>query len=327
MSLEANLEQTEAQGSASAEGNPAQAAASVEANISAPSAGDASAPAQAPAPWTPDFKFKVMDQEHEIEEMYRPLIKDEDTLKKIRRLHEQALGVPHLEASRDEFKNKYTAAAPRLQEYEVVEKNMNRLSHFVKQRDFHSFFDALKIPKTEILNWVKQELTFADLPQEVQNQIMQARQVSAQAYDAQSELQRIQAEQQEQARSQMLQTIDTSIATEAGDVAKAFNERVQDPLAFRNAVITRGSQIMDQTGQKLPVSEVIKIVTQDLTRLMGYQPAAQTPGGPPNVIPPKGAQAGQAPPVIPNLQGSGASPVQKGIKSMKDLLARQKEVS
>jgi hypothetical protein len=300
--------------------------APVDGTPSAPTDGapapDAGAPAlnadgtPATPAWTPDFKFKVMDKEHEIDPIFRPIIKDEETLKKVRRMQEQVLGLPHLEASRDEFKTKYQTALPRLQEYEVVEKRLGKLSHLVQNKDFGTFFDMLKIPRAEVLRWVKQELDADQLPPEVRQEMERARQLNIQKWDAEQELNHYRSQEQQNAYNQAMMQVDQVIMHSAGDVATQFNTRMNEPLAFRNAVINKGAAIQQATGQKPPLDQVINMVKADLARVMGIveggAPAAQpTPGAP--------AQAQAKPPVIPAVKGGSASPVKTGPKSIADL--------
>jgi hypothetical protein len=273
--------------------------------------------------WTPDFKFKVMDKEYEIDPMFRPIIKDEDTLKKIRRMQEQVLGLPHLEASRDEFKNKYQQVAPRLQEYETVERKLGKLSHFVSQRDFGSFFDELKIPRGEVLKWVKHELDMEALPSNVREQMERARQLTAKQWDAEQELEHYRQQEAMTQQEQIHQQVDGAIQHLAGNIAEQFNSRMNSPEAFRHAVFNKGAAIQQQTGQKMPLQEVIGLVKQDLARVMGIteQTAAAHVQGQP-------AQDGQVqnpapakdkPPVIPAIKAGAASPVRTPPKTIADL--------
>lgn len=279
---------------------------------------------QAAPAWTPNFKFKVMDKEYEIDPIFHPVIKDEETLKKVRRMQEQVLGLPHLEASRDEFKNKYQTALPRLQEYEVVEKRLGKLSHLVQNKDFGTFFDMLKIPRAEVLHWVKQELDADQLPPHVRQEMERARQLANQSYDAEQELSLYRQQQAEQQHAQAMMQVDHTIAQMASDVATQFNTRMNEPLAFRNAVINKGAAIQQATGQKLPLDQIIGMVKQDLARVMGI-----VEGGAPVAQPAPAAQAtAQAkPPVIPAVKGGAASLVKTGPKSIADLkkLAAQME--
>jgi hypothetical protein len=279
----------------------------------------ASTPVEPAAPaWVPDFKFKVMDKEHEIDPLFHSVIKDEDTLKKVKRLHEQAMGIPHLEQSRDEFKNKFLTTQPRLDEYSRVESRLNKLSHFVEQKDFGSFFNEIKVPKKEIFAWVKREIDLLDAPPETRAQYEQAQVQNSRMYELQQENENFRQQQAsfEQQRSE--QMLDQSITQMAGAEANFYNERMGNPAAFRDYVISRGQQIQTMTGQRVPISQVLEQVRQEFQKL-GVMPQATTPSAQPAY--PQIVPANQKP-AIPVIKAGGASPVSTPIKSMKDLKER-----
>lgn len=288
-----------------------------------PAAPNPADPSVVPPAFQPDFKFKVMDETHEIPEKFRSIVKTEEDLKEVRRVFEQAYGLKHLEASRDEFKNKYSSAEPRLNEYAQVEQRLTKLSHFVQQNDFSSFFNELKIPEKTIFQWVKSRLDEMALAPEVRAQIEQNRQNAARAYDQEQELSMLRAQQAQMQQQQQMQMIDQTIVSTAGDVANEFNTRMGTPDAFRNAVINKGFAIQQSTGQSLPVSQVIELVKQDLARVMGITGSAGNPAAPaaPGAPQPPGqpAPAGNPPPVIPAVKAGGGSPVAQSPRSIEDL--------
>src|SRR5688572_23823320 len=71
---------------------------STEVAVNAAQTGDLAAQTQQ---YTPNFKFKVLDKEHEIEERFRKLIKDADSEKMIRELHEKSFGIEAIKSQRD----------------------------------------------------------------------------------------------------------------------------------------------------------------------------------------------------------------------------------
>ena len=297
-----------------------KASAQMEKPVTTPKVEAVAAPVAVPT-WTPDFKFKVMDKEHEIDPLFHSVIKDEETLKKVKRLHEQALGIPHLEQSRDEFKNKFTSAQPRLDEYSRVEGRLNKLSHFVEQKDFSSFFNEIKVPKQEIFAWVKREIDMMDAPPAVKAQYEQSQVQNQRLYDLQQENENFRMQQQEIEQQKAEQMLEQSINQMAGAEAQFYNERMQNPTAFRDYLIARGQQIQTMTGQKVPLSQVIDQVKLEFQRLgVIPQQAQQQPMAPqgmaPQVIP------AQPKPTIPVIKAGGASPVSTPVKSMKDLKER-----
>lgn len=292
------------------------AAPSTPAQETTPAQADGSQTAQ--MPWQPDFKVKVKDQEIEIDEFLRPALTNEEQLKKAKRLYEQAHGLPEVSKARDEWKQKFESVQPKVQEYQQVQQNLDRLSYFVQNKDFDSFFEAIKVPTAEVYNWVKAKIEQQGLPPQVQQQLEQARVAQQKAYDYSRQLEDFQSQSQAQQQEQQYKVLNDSIAATAGDVAKQFNDRIGSQDAFQNAVINKGIAIQKATGQLAPVSEVIAMVSADLQRVMGIQPTqvqAQVPAAPQAAAP---MQAGQKP-VIPAMKAGSASPTAQSPRSIADL--------
>lgn len=271
----------------------------------------------APAPeWKPDFKFKVMDKEHEIDPLFHSVIKDEETLKKVKRLHEQALGIPHLEQSREEFKAKYNQIMPKVQEYETVAKSLDRLSYFVQNKDFGSFFDQLRIPKEEVFKWVRQEVEMSEASPQAKADREAALALSRQKFDLENELNYYREQNMLTQRQQQLATIDNTIKEAAGELANEYNTRMSDPMAFMNYVVRKGAEIQQTTGQSMPPQAVIELVAKEISQLMGFNPNQSQQGTVQNQVVPAAAQK---PPVIPVVKAGGASPIKQAPKSIDDL--------
>jgi hypothetical protein len=268
----------------------------------------------APA-WTPDFKLKVMDKEFEIDEFYRPLVKDEDTLKRVKRMQEQILGLPHIEAAREEFKSKYNQVLPRVKEYEVVESKLNRLSAYLQKNDFDSFFSDLQIPQEMVHKWLQQKQSEQSLDPQVRQRLEEARLQERKAYDLSQEVERYRQQEQQAVLQQSYMQVDQAIQSLAPDISVQFNDRMQNPDAFKNAVINKGVAIQQQyinagRSAKPQLYEVIESVKQVLARVMGIHEAPLSP-----------AQSGKPAevPVIPIIKSGSASPIKTGPKSIADL--------
>lgn len=273
---------------------------------------------QVPPPWQPDFKFKAAGKEHEIPELYRGLIKDEKTLEEVRRLHEKAYGVDSLVQSRDSLKKHISELQPVLQEYDTVTKNFEKLSFFVQNGDFDSFFKSLQIPENRIYDWVRQKIELMDAPPEVRQQYERNRQLTQAQWEKEQELERYRSQAQEFEQHQALNTIAGAVEQLAGDVAQAYDSKLGEG-AFLDYVINKGVQISQAMGGKEPPLEaVIGLVKEEMSRLgltsgtpTAPQMQGQAPLGTPN--------APKQKPTIPVVPAGGQSPVKQKIKTMDDL--------
>ena len=193
-------------------------------------AGDSATPA-----WTPNFKFKVKDKELEFDDTLKGLIKDKGLETKIRELHEKAYGLEDVKAGRDPLK---TQLAEKSTQYDAVATSLKTLGTLVQRKDYGSFFDALKIPKQEIINYAIQELKYAELPAEQKAVIDQQRQQQAQLFQVENQNQTYQQQLSELTVKQTNFEMDQAIASpEVKAAADAFDARVGKPGAFKLEMI------------------------------------------------------------------------------------------
>jgi uncharacterized protein (UPF0128 family) len=259
--------------------------------------------------WQPDFKFKAAGAEHEIDEMFKPLAKDQEALDKIKRMHEKAYGLESLEQNRNTLKQKIAELSPKVQEYETVSKNFAKLSHFVQNGDYDSFFSELRIPEKNIVAWIQKKIELAQNPT-LKAQYEDNRRLTASQWDKQQELDRYKSTAEEYERIQAQQYISSEVQKQAGDMAKLYDEKMGAPNAFMDAVINKGVQITQAMGKEPDLATVINMVTSDLQKL-GFGAGSQAPAANTQVQQPK--------PTIPVVKAGGQSPVKQPVRSMEDL--------
>ena len=211
--------------SAPATTEPAAAAPATSATTASGGSPDTAAPA-APA-WTPDWKFKAGKAEHEIPEMYRSLAKDQKTLDEVKRLHEKAYGVDALVQSRDSLKKQISDLQPRLNEYENVTKNIERLEYFVQNKDFDSFFQAVGIPEKAIIGWIQEKIDLQGAAPEVRAQYERNRLLTQQQWDHQQEIARYKTQAEQFEQHQAYQTVQSSVSSLAADVAQNYDAKMR----------------------------------------------------------------------------------------------------
>jgi hypothetical protein len=275
-----------------------------------------------PAPYEPNFKFKVMEQEHEIDEMFRSLVKDADTEKKIRELHEKAYGLDTVKGRLEKVREEHTSTKQKLSQYEEAVSDLREL---YQSRDFDTFFGKLNIPQEAILQWVAEKVNYNNLPPEQKALYDDALKARRDAYEARKQSREMSGKVDE--RSLEARRVLMTTALEKPDVktfAAAFNAKVGKPDAFWNEVCKVGIQAHEQDGIDLPPEEAIKRVMDAYKPFFGEAAPA---GNPAAANQPKVVQPNPAP-TIPNVQGSaGRSPVGKkkptSIEDLKKLAAGQ----
>lgn len=288
---------------------------------SATGAGDVAPPVDgtpAAPVFAPNFKFKVLDKEHEIPEFLRGAVKDATTEKQLKELHEKAFGLDIVKPKYQETKKQLDQVRGTLEKQST---ELSRLGQLLEKNDLDSFFKALKISEEQVLRYALERVQYRELPLEQRLQVdaqMQERQRLGQL-----EQQTQTYEQQyyaEATRNKALQLDYSLEKPEVKSIADAFDTRLGTPGAFRAEVIKRGQLAFHTTGQDIPVDQAMKEVLALAGGVLpsGGNPAAQTQA-------PAAAQGSPAPvqpPIIPNVSGRGASPAKRAITSIADLRER-----
>jgi len=296
---------------ASAESSPAAApevSTSVEASAEVPA-------------FTPNLKFKAADKEHEFEPWAKEVIKDAETEKKIRELHEKAYGLDSIKQHRDSIKEQFGYLSS---EHQNLQGMVNQVLDLRDKGDLKSFFESFKIDDDAILKYA---LKVAELREDPK---------ALAAYEAQRhESQRAYALEQENStyRSQLenlgiqQRTFELDLVMQKPDisaVAAAYDEKVGRPGAFKAEVVNRGAFHAMTSKKDLPAEQVAR----EVASMLGWNMQDQQAGNESGVMSSPAAPASPAAkkPVIPNISGRGTSPVQKVPKSLEDLKRMGREM-
>lgn len=288
----------------------------------------AETPNPAPPAYTPNLKFKVVDKEHEIDPLFAQVIKDADTEKKVRELHEKAYGIEWVKQDRErakEERNQYKQA------YEEHEKNIGYLSGLLTKKDFDTFAEQVKISEDD---WLRHALKIVERRQnpQLQQQYQQQRQ-----YEAQLQQQQAQAQHWEQNYSQVavqakeFELTNVLSRPEVTSAAQAFDQRFGEG-AFKAEVVKRGQYHWYTSKRDVPaeqaVNEVLALIgaAQPQQQQQAVAPVQGQTQQPQVMSPQAVAQAQAQKPVIPNIQGRGTSPAKKVPQSLDDLRKMAKEM-
>jgi hypothetical protein len=275
-----------------------------------------------PQTYTPNFKFKVHDKEHEIEDYLRGVVKDPDTEKKLRELHERAYGLEHVKNDRTKLREQNQQV---LQENTQLKTAYGELGGLLAKKDFASFFEKTNVSEDDVLRWAIQVAERRQNPQ-AQAAYQQERQAQQQFQQLQAQNQNLQAGYEQMAmQAREFELSQVLGRPDVQQTAQAFEARVGRPGAFKEEVAKRGFLHWQMTGKDITAEQAVNEVLQILG---GTTPQQQNLGQPaaPQVQPGTQAKAPEGKPVIPNIQGRGTSPVAKVPTSVNDLraLARQK---
>lgn len=271
------------------------------------------------APYTPNFKVKVMNKEHEIPEMYRGLMKDAETEKQVREIFERSIGLDVVKAERARLQEEHKQVKG---EHETLTRSLKTLSDFLNNGDLEAFFSSVKITDEQIMRYAAEKLQYGDLNDQQRRQYDEAREAKRRAYWEEQEKLSYQAQVEqfhvEQRQAQLSQVMS---APDVAHVVEAFDQR-HGPGSFQSEVIQLGQMIWSTQQRDATPQELVS----HLARKYGafIQPQQSQPQVPPSQPAqqqaPKAPQAPKQVPVIPTPSSSGGvSPAQRTVRTTEDL--------
>jgi hypothetical protein len=297
-------------------------------NDSAATSTQAGEPSAAPASaFVPNYKFKVMDKEHEIDEFIRPAIKSAEHEKKLKEIYEKAFGLDEVKAGRDKVRQEYqtykTQTEPMVNTIreaanlyqsaiQAAKSGNNRKAVF----QMEEAFKHLGIDDGVLKNYVFQKLQVDELDPQQKAYYNQHRELELQNAQMQKQMQ----EYQKHAESLAVQTRTTELNTvfnqpEISQIVQAFDSR-NGQGAFQQEVILRGQQIYNLSGRDASAAEVVS----DIIKKYGLSPQTVN-----SEQAQSGAVAPQELPVIPAVRQASTSTVGKTISSVQDLMSLRKQ--
>lgn len=303
------------------------AASEPSADAAAPTQGDNVDASQAPAEpeWTPNYKFKVLDEEKEIDEWARPFI-NKDTESKFRELYEKSYGLDHIKPKLNEERQ------ARQQVEDQYKSFAQRVSEIVSLRDqdLDLFFDKVNLSEDQVLKWAVQKAiereSLKDLPDPVKKVYNEYGTLKRDNDGLKRQLHEI-AESfgasSVQAKSLELQQEISS--PEVVAIATQVDARLGKEGAFRDLVIRHGKSEFDLTGRDLTAKQAVS----EVLKILGMSQGAGTAPTPNDSATQQKAKVitSAKPTVLPNTgSGSGSATAVK-YKSLADLRAKSKEMN
>jgi hypothetical protein len=272
-----------------------------------------------PPVYQPNYKFKANQKEMEFDEFLRSAVKDPETEKKVRELYEKAYGLDTIKPERDQLKAQHQAVT---QEFNQIKGGLAKASQYVQQKDYQSFFQAMGIPESDIMQFALLKVQLAEATPEQRAAYEQSRTTTLNAQQLAEQNQHLQTTLRQQASTMRANELDLALQRpEVNALMQAFDQRLGKVGAFRDEVIKRGQLYWHNAQADIPVDqavqEVMSLIGNSLTPQMTQPaaPTAQTLAEPP-----------EQRPTIPSLKGRGTSPAKKVFRSIAELKKHAKEL-
>lgn len=260
---------------------------------------------EAASVYTPNFKYSVLDEEKEMPEKVKALIKTEEDEKFFKELFEKSDGLDHVKTKHQSLKDNFVKLD---EEYKGLVGELQELKGFYQKGDLDSFFQSLAIPEQKILEWAYQKVQYKQMAPE-QRQLLDARrEAEMRAYHLEKQNSSVMSEMErfkvDQKRQEIRMTLNEGSVKSFMD---EFDKRAGKKGAFLEELVERGDRAF-QRGKDLHPMEV----AQEIMRL--YKVEAQM-AEPKTIGAPK-----KGPPVITNVGSKASSPVgQAKVKTLADV--------
>lgn len=282
----------------------------------------ATPPPVAVNPYQPNFKFKVNKEEKDIDDFFKPLIKDAESEKKVKELLEKSFGhdfqKPKFEKVKADFEEIST-------KYNNIDKALIRLSSHLNKGDMESYCQELGITDDKILKYAQQILQKMEMDPSQRAELERVKNDRIRASQLQEDNQALQTDLQKQkVDTGLMQTEMLLSKPEYAQVAQAYDSHVKKPGAFFEEVCKQGIYAERTTGKILSPEEAIQAAISNWSPFLQGQaapPQAAAPGDSPQ------AAVKTPPPTLPNVSGRGSSPIKQGVKSIADLKKIQQQLS
>lgn len=283
---------------------------------------------QVASAYTPNYKYKVTDQEKELEEWVRPFIKDPDTEKKFKDIFTQVDAFGFQKQKREAAESRLESLAKDFQDQNEWVKSTIQL----KDKDLDQFFARVRLSDEQIMKHVLAKLERQEALKSLPPELRQAYNDAAPLRNRVAELEAQLAEgqtmhQQREIQSRATELDNTLSSPEVAALAAEYDARAGAPGSFRKLVIRHGSaEFAESEGKRdLAAAEAVNEVLTLLGLKQATQGASQAPKPnesasttPKVVVPSKTA-------VIPNVgSGVATSPTGKKPKSIDDIRAMAK---
>lgn len=289
-------------------------------------------PKEGEAGFVPNFKYKVMDQEKEIDDRLKTVVKTKEDEDFVRDLLTKAEGLEVVNSKHKKLEEKHIAleqdyneqVIPYVREVENTKKLIAAPNY--EQRDYDSFFQKLGIPKDHILKYTKSILDYQDATPEQRAAIDNQRNMRMQMMQQEEQSQFFQSQNQQfavQARTFELNSELTK--PEVNSFVTAF-DNLHGNGAFRNQVINQGALIFHNQKRDVPPSELVKLVMDQFKGIQTVAPQVIPQNIPANQVPPKTTTPPAKKPILPNVQGNGGSPAKKVFTSLDEIKAHRKSL-
>lgn len=260
----------------------------------------------------PDYKFKAMDKEHELDEWVRPFVTDEEKQKKIKEVFQKAYGLDHVKSRNENLSQKING-------YETGLRDILD----TRDKDFWRFLEKTGVKRETAIKAVLELVEREELPPAHKNLYNEIESLKRDLEKERTERSSLSSNYE----NQVLQTREMDLAREMtspklNSYIDSFDRRMGDG-AFRQMVIQQGDYVWQTEKKDLSATEAV----QRVLNILGHTVQGDETLTPNELNDQKTPRVGthKKPIVMPNIGTGSASASGKSPRSLKELRALGKE--
>jgi len=272
-----------------------------------------------------DFKYKAALQEKEVEEFWRPLMKDAGSEKRVKEALTKLDGFDAVKESRESVVQQYESLNS---DYQEQTQLVNRVTGAVQRKDLSSAFRQLGVTEQDVYNWTHQQLQMMELPPDQRQALQAAEEQRHQQFETEEKMSKLQSMYEDQAVQARTMQLDHSLSRpEIQNAAQSWDNLTGQPGAFRDLIIQEAQTAYYQNQEDLSAEQAVQRVMQKFGKVVNQNAMSQ------QAVPQAHTQQAhvphvpQAKPVIPNITGKGTTPIKKVPRSLDDLKKMAKELN
>lgn len=263
--------------------------------------------------YTPNYKFKVMDEEKEVDEWLRPVISSPDIEKKVRELYEKAYGLDHVKPKYEGLKQSYQTLTG---DYNNIAGDLKKIGGYIQNKDYGSFFNTFGIGDKELFEHAMQRMKYYELPPQERSLIDKQNLNNQRLVEYEMKLKNYEEEQQNYEIGQVSTALENTLRSpQINNIVTNFDTRAGQPGSFRNNVIAYADSQVRLTGRVMAPQEAVQSFINQFG-LANYQEQGESFGQ-------GSAQAAHystpKAPTIPTMRGGSTSPVKAKVRSIEDI--------
>jgi len=285
-----------------------------------PEAGADGEVAAAPA-YQPNFKYKAALEERELDEFWRPLVKDADSEKKVKELFTKVDAFDFVKTRKEHVEEQYEALAG---DYDHLSSTVKNVEDSLNKGDLTSVFRQLNVTKEQIFKWTQDQINRMEMPPEERQRIEQYEQAQLHNQTLEQKFSTLESKYQNQAVQARTMQLDMVLSRpDVSQFSQAWDANGGQG-SFRNFVVEEAKKVFYETQMDLSPEQAVNQVMQRFGKFLNMGDSMTQA---PQAL--NSMQVQQQKPVIPNITGKAASPIKKVPKTLDDLkkLAKQASMS